>query len=78
MQFAAQKNQLHLSPPLRFSINFPLFLSTQAENNFAKNLGHTLHKKCKIVSFGRSLSEKQPSTFGHFLDIENPIGHLNQ
>ena len=24
----------------------------QAENNFAKNLGHNLHKKCKIVSFG--------------------------
>ena len=28
-----------------------------------RNLGHNLHKKCKIVSFESSLSEKQPSTF---------------
>ena len=31
-------------------------LSTQVDNNFEKNLGHNLHKMCKIVSFGCSLS----------------------
>ena len=54
-----------------------IFTSTQAENNYAKNLGHNLHKKCKIVSFGSSLSEKQLSTFGLFWAFKNPIGHLN-
>ena len=34
-----------------------------------QNLGHNLHKNWKIVSFGSSLSEKQPFTFGLFLDV---------
>ena len=44
-------------------------LSTLTENNLAQNLGHNLNKKCKIVSFGSSFSEKQQSTFGHFLHV---------
>ena len=35
-----------------------------------QNLGHNLHKKCKIVRFGNSLSEKQPFTFGLFLHLK--------
>ena len=31
-----------------------------------QNLGHNLHKKCKIVRFASSLSEKQSFTFGLF------------
>ena len=31
-----------------------------------QNLGHNLHKKCKIFRFGNSFSEKQPFTFGLF------------
>ena len=34
-----------------------------------QNLGHNLHKKCQIFRFGNSLSEKQPFTFGLFLDV---------
>ena len=32
-------------------------------NFLVQNLGHNLHKKCKIVIFWSSLSEKQPFTF---------------
>ena len=41
-----------------------------------QNLGHNLHKKCKIVIFGSTLSEKQPFTFGLFLrwkTLLNPL-----
>ena len=33
------------------------------ETFLVQNLGHNLHKKCKIVIFWSSLSEKQPFTF---------------
>ena len=42
-----------------------------------QNLGHNLHKKCKIVRFGNSLSEKQPFTFGLFLDVWKPYWTVN-
>ena len=68
------KKSASSEPPFRLFYTFVIFLaiftlSTLAENILAKNLGHNLHKKCKIVSFRSSLSEKQPSTFGHFLHV---------
>ena len=36
------------------------------ETFLVQNLGHNLHKKCKIVIFWSSLSEKQPFTFKLF------------
>ena len=34
-----------------------------------QNLGHNLHKKCNFFRFGNSFCEKQPFTFGLFLDV---------
>ena len=67
-----KKNQPRLSPRSGFFIHLSFFLaiftfSTLAKNNLGQNLGHNLSKKCKIVSFGSSFSEKQQSTFGHVL-----------
>ena len=69
-----QKKSASSEPPFRLFYTFVIFLaiftlSTRAENNLAQNLGHNLNKKCKIVSFGSSFSEKQQSTFGHFLHV---------
>ena len=69
-----KKKSASSEPPFRLFYTFVIFLaiftlSTLAENNLAQNLGHNLNKKCKIVSFGSSFSEKQQSTFGHFLHV---------
>ena len=46
-------------------------------NLLIQNLGHNLHKKCKIFRFGNSLSEKQPFTFRLFWTFKNPVELLN-
>ena len=68
------KKSASSEPPFRLFYTFVIFLaiftlSTLAENILAKNLGHNLLKKCNIVSFESSFSEKRQSTFGHFMHV---------
>ena len=66
-----------VQPFLNFDHDLALFAFWRSyEICLVQNWGHSLYKKCKIVSFGRSLSEKQPFTFELFLGLKILLNSL--